>query len=312
MSKSVVNVVSVNLSTEKGTIKRPAEQIVVDERGVVGDAHAGAWHRQVSVLGRDSVERFEEVAGRKIAPGEFAENILVHGIDLREVAILDRFRIGDVELEVTQIGKECHGDTCAIFREVGTCVMPKEGIFCRVLHGGTVRPGDKLEYLAKTLAFKIITLSDRAYRGDYADKSGPRIRELLEEFLSGKRWHPAIDLVILPDDADRLRAELTSARESGVDVVLTTGGTGVGPRDITPDVVAQFCDKLIPGVMEHIRAKFGAEKPNALLSRSVAGVAGTTLVYALPGSVRAVEEYMGEIFKTLEHLIFMVHELDIH
>jgi len=312
MSESVMEIVSVNLSTEKGTIKRPAEQIVVVDHGVVGDAHAGVWHRQVSVLGRDSVERFEKVAGRKIAPGEFAENILLCGIDLREVAILDRFRIGDVELEVTQIGKKCHGDACAIFREVGACVMPKEGIFCRVLRGGTVRAGDKLEYLPKTLAFKIITLSDRAYRGDYADASGPKIRKLLEEFLSGKRWHPAIDLVILPDDADRLRAELISAREAEVDVVLTTGGTGVGPRDITPDVVAQFCDKLIPGIMENIRAKFGTQKPNALLSRSVAAVAGTTLIYALPGSVRAVEEYMGEIFKTLEHLIFMVHDLDIH
>ncbi len=312
MAESVIEVVSVNVSTEKGTIKHPEKQIVIDDHGVVGDAHAGPWHRQVSVLGRDSVQRFEDVAGRKIAPGEFAENILLTGIDLAEVAVLDRFRIGDVELEVTQIGKKCHGEGCAIFREVGTCVMPKEGIFCRVLHGGTVRPGDKLEYLPKTLAFRIITLSDRADRGDYSDRSGPRIRELLEEFLTGKRWHPAIDLVILPDDADRLRAKLTSAREAGVDVVITTGGTGIGPRDITPDVVTQFCDKLIPGIMEHIRAKFGAEKPNALLSRSVAGVAGMTLVYALPGSVRAVEEYMGEILKTLEHLVFMVHELDIH
>ena len=311
-ARDIIEVVSVNVSTEKGTIKRPVDQIVVDDRGVAGDAHAGAWHRQVSILGRDSVDRFVEAAGRSIAPGEFAENILLRGIDLNEVAVLDRFRFGRVELEVTQIGKECHGDACAIFREVGECVMPKEGIFCRVLHGGTVRAGDKAEYLPRTLAFRIITLSDRAHRGEYADRSGPKVRELLEAFLTDTRWHPGIDQIVLPDDAETLRAEMVSARDSGVDVVFSTGGTGVGPRDITPDVAAQVCDKLIPGITEQIRLKFGADKPNALLSRSVAGVAGNTLIYTLPGSVRAVQEYMQEILKTLEHLLFTLHGLDNH
>ena len=95
-------------------------------------------------------------------------------------------------------------------------------------------------------------------------------------------------------------------------MIFTTGGTGVGPRDITPDVVTELCDKFIPGIMDHIRLKFGADKPNALLSRSVAGVAGSTLIYTLPGSVRAVQEYMQEILKTLEHLILTLHGLDDH
>jgi molybdopterin adenylyltransferase len=95
-------------------------------------------------------------------------------------------------------------------------------------------------------------------------------------------------------------------------VIIATGGTGPGPRDITPETAAALCDKLIPGIMENIRMKFGSAQPNALLSRSIAGVAGSTQIYTLPGSVRAVEEYMGEILKTLERAIFMLHGLDAH
>lgn len=309
---SKIEVVSVNISTKKGAVKRPVAQVVLDDNGIVGDAHAGPWHRQVSLLSQDSIDGFAASEGLELSAGDFAENVTVRGVDLRAACPLDRLRIGDVELEVTQIGKECHGDACAIFRQVGRCIMPTEGIFCRVLGGGAIRPGDVGEHLPKTLRFRIIALSDRAFRGEYADRSGPRICELLAEHLDATRWRAEIEATLLPDDAEKLQAELAAARNAGVDVVFTTGGTGVGPRDITPEVVTAFCDKLIPGVMEMIRVKFGAEKPNALLSRGVAGVSGATLVYALPGSVKAGEEYVGEIVKTMEHLIFMVRGLDVH
>ncbi|MCK4324796.1 MAG: MOSC domain-containing protein [Armatimonadetes bacterium] len=311
MSKSA-EVVSVNISVEKGTVKHPVPEIHLDERGIIGDAHAGAWHRQVSLLSQDSIDRFAAEMAIQLSPGDFGENIDLCGIDLTAVAVLDRLQIGQVELEVTQIGKECHGDTCAIYRQVGTCIMPTEGLFCRVVQGGTIQPGDPVEYLPRPLKFQIITLSDRAFAGEYADRSGPRVRELLEAFLEDKRWHPRIEQSILPDDADELRAALIAAQEAGVDVIFTTGGTGVGPRDITPETVAGICDKLIPGIMEAIRIKFGAQNPNALLTRAVAGVRGQTLIYALPGSVRAVDEYLGEILLTMEHLILMLHGLDVH
>jgi len=306
-------VVSVNVSTEKGTVKHPVVgEIQVAEQGVVGDAHAGTWHRQVSMLSEEIIKEFEPEAGREIKPGEFAENIITRGVELRKVAVLDRFLISRVELEVTQIGKECHGDKCAIYRETGKCVMPKEGVFCRVVRGGRIKAGDEIRFQARSLRFKIITMSDRASHGDYEDRSGPCVRALLEDFLHGTRWHPEIETMILPDETRRLKTELKAARDAGVDVIFTTGGTGVGPRDITPDVVASLADKTIPGIMEQIRVKFGQENPNALLSRGIAAILGQTLVYTLPGSVKAVEEYMGEIVKTMEHLIFMLHGLDVH
>ena len=245
---------SVNISTTKGTIKSPVAAIMLDALGVVGDAHAGAWSRQVSLLSLQSIQRFGEASGRVFAPGEFAENLTLRGMELTGVAPLDRFTIGSVELEITQIGKSCHGDGCAIFREVGKCVMPHEGIFCRVVNGGTIRPGDRGVYHPRPLTVHIITLSDRAFSGEYPDRSGPRVRELLETFFAGKRWHLQCEETILPDDALRLRQRLQEAREGGADVIFTTGGTGVGPRDVTPETVMEFCEKLIPGIMEHISA----------------------------------------------------------
>jgi len=305
-------VISVNVSKEKGTIKQPVPQISLDYNGISGDAHAGPWHRQVSLLGQEDIDFFANEIKRKISPGEFAENITVSGIDLGKVAILDRFRIGQVELEVTQIGKHCHGDNCAIYREVGKCVMPKKGLFCRVINEGKIKPDDCVEYIPKPLEILIITLSDRAFAGQYTDRSGPCAKQILEEYFADKRWHCQFNSALFDDDVNRFHEELSKAINDEVDVIFTLGGTGVGPRDIAPETVSSLCDKIIPGIMENIRVKFGKDKPSVLLSRSIAAIAGKTQIYALPGSVRAVEEYLSEILKTLEHTIFMIHGLDVH
>ncbi len=307
-----ITVVSVNISEKKGTIKVPVPQIELNELGVANDAHAGDWHRQVSLLADESVQRFTHAAGRKINYGEFAENITTKGLELVNTHPLDRLTIGDVELEITQIGKECHGTSCAIFKEVGNCVMPKEGIFARVLKNGTVKAGDQVNYFPRVYKVLVITLSDRASRGEYSDRSGPRIEQLLASFFENMKWAYAVERKLIPDDAAALKALLEEAKLAETDIVITTGGTGIGPRDITPDVVKSLLDKEIPGVMELIRFKYGSLKPNALLSRAVAGVMKRTLVYTLPGSVKAVEEYMTEITPTLRHSIYMLHNLDAH
>ena len=143
------NILSVNSSAKQGTIRHPVEEITINETGVMDDAHAGTWHRHVSMLAIDSVEKFSREAKRKINFGEFAENITTQGIELSKCNILDRFQIGETELELTQIGKECHGTTFAIFKEVGNCVMPKEGICRRVLKTGTIKTNDRIIYVPK-------------------------------------------------------------------------------------------------------------------------------------------------------------------
>lgn len=307
-----VKILSVNISTEKGVIKKPVESIALNELGIANDAHSGEWHRQVSMLGKESFDRFSQMAGRQINYGEFAENITTKGVELVDTKPGDRFVNKDIELEVTQIGKACHGDSCAIYREVGNCVMPKEGIFLRVKKNGNLKPGDELEYLPKIYKVLVITLSDRAYKGTYDDKSGPAVVGKVDDFFQSIRWQHTLDTMVIPDDERMLRGNLLKAKEHGYDLVITTGGTGIGQRDITPDVAKDMLDKEIPGVMEMIRMKYGAEKPNALLSRGVAGIMENTFVYTLPGSVKAVNEYMTEITKTLKHLFLMRMGIDSH
>lgn len=305
-------VASVNISKAKGTIKQPVDFIEIDEQGVVSDAHSGYWNRQISLLGLESIEKFGNEAGRTFHPGEFAENITTTGLTLYKTHPLDRLIIGETELEVTQIGKGCHGDGCAIYREIGNCVMPKEGIFCRTIKKGKIYPGDPLVYIPKVIRVFVLTLSDRASRSQYEDRSGPRITEITSGFFKTLGFQIHIDNHLIPDDASMLRQLLSDAREKEYDLVFTTGGTGIGPRDITPDVTMKMLDKEIPGVMDHIRLKFGQDKPGVLLSRAVAGLMGNTLVFNLPGSVRAVEEYFAEISKNLKHMLYMIHGLDLH
>jgi molybdopterin adenylyltransferase len=307
-----VKVLSVNISVEKGTVKKPVKSIELNELGVLNDAHAGEWHRQVSMLGKESFDRFSQMAGRELNFGEFAENITTQGVELVSTKPGDKFVNNEVELEVTQIGKACHGDGCAIYKEVGNCVMPKEGIFLRVKKSGTLNPNDELTFIPKVYKVMIITLSDRAYKGIYDDKSGPAVLAKVDEFFEGIKWQHSVDTVVIADDERMLRGYLLKAKDMNYDMVITTGGTGIGPRDITPDVVKEMLHKEIPGIMEMIRLKYGAEKPNALLSRGVAGIMDNTFVYTLPGSVKAVNEYMSEITKTLKHLFLMRMGIDSH
>lgn len=312
LTEQKVKILSVNISTKKGTVKSPVDKLVLNHLGIEGDAHAGEWHRQVSLLGIESFERFKDMNKREVQFGDFAENITTQGIELVNTKPGDRFIGNDIDLEVTQIGKSCHGDGCAIYREVGNCVMPKEGIFCRVIKPGKLKAGDELTFHPKIYKIQVITLSDRASRGVYEDKSGPEVVRLISEYFDTLKWQFTIESTIIPDDEEVLRSHLAEAKEESYDLIVTTGGTGIGPRDITPDVVRQMIDKEIPGIMEMIRVKYGKEKPNALLSRGIAGIMGETFVYTLPGSVKAVKEYMEEITKTLKHLFIMKMGIDGH
>jgi molybdopterin adenylyltransferase len=312
MTTKKLKILSVNISEKKGTIKHPVPVIELNLTGIKHDAHSGNWNRQVSLLGIESIQKFEKEAGRKISPGEFAENITTEGIELWKLHPLDRFTCNEAELEVTQIGKECHGTSCNIFKEVGNCVMPKEGIFARVIKPGLLRSPGIMEYHPKEYKIQIITLSDRASRGEYEDKSGAVIRDQIKNFFSVLHLPSSILYSLIPDNPDQLRNLLLKSKEDRCDILITTGGTGIGPRDFTPEVVKPMLDKEIPGIMEMIRIKYGMEKPNALISRSIAGLMGEMLVFTLPGSPKAVSEYLAEITRNLYHLVMMIHGLDQH
>lgn len=132
------------ISEKRGTAKHEIEEVIlVKDWGIQGDAHAGHWHRQVSLLSYEKIEEFRK-KGADIELGAFGENLIVSGYDFRNLAVGTRFQCGEVVLEMTQIGKECHSH-CEIYKRMGECIMPREGVFAIVLHGGTIRKGDLLE-----------------------------------------------------------------------------------------------------------------------------------------------------------------------
>ncbi|NLW23011.1 MAG: MOSC domain-containing protein [Tissierellia bacterium] len=140
-------VLAVNISHKKGIVKKPIEKgNFIEGFGLEGDAHGGNWHRQVSLLGIESIRKMKEAGIEGLEYGDFAENITTEGISLYELPIGTRLKIGETIQEVTQIGKECHTG-CAIAQQVGKCIMPKEGIFTKVIKGGIVKPGDTIEVL---------------------------------------------------------------------------------------------------------------------------------------------------------------------
>lgn len=137
-------IMAVCISEKRGTQKKNIEKVrLIENFGLEGDAHGGNWHRQVSLLSYEKVRAFEE-KGISVEDGAFGENLLVEGFDFKTLPVGTRFRCGDVLMEMTQIGKECHSH-CEIYQAVGDCIMPREGVFARVLHGGEIQIGDELE-----------------------------------------------------------------------------------------------------------------------------------------------------------------------
>lgn len=140
----MAEVLAVCISEVRGISKHPVDSIhLIPGHGIEGDAHAGNWHRQVSLLAQESVDKLQSKITLQLKPGDFAENVLTRGIDLKSLPVGTRLRLGTALGEVTQIGKECHND-CAIRQQVGDCCMPREGIFLRVLEEGYLRPGDEI------------------------------------------------------------------------------------------------------------------------------------------------------------------------
>lgn len=267
--------------------------------GIEGDAHAGKWHRQVSLLSADKIAAFNE-KGAGVVPGAFGENLVVEGFDFRALPVGTLLRCGDVLLEMTQIGKECHSH-CEIYKKMGDCIMPREGVFARVLEPGTISVGDEMTIEprkgVRPWQAAVITLSDKGARGEREDKSGPAIVKRLEE--SG---YEVVEQILLADEPTALKAALIRlCDQRQLDLILTTGGTGFGPRDTTPEATLQVATRQAPGIAEAIRAASMAITPHAMLSRAASVIRGKTLIINLPGSPKACMESMDVFMDTIPH-----------
>lgn len=296
--KGVVQAVCISNArgTEKHTV--PEGHFVVGV-GIEGDAHGGNWHRQVSLLSRDKVEEFN-ARGAEVEDGAFGENLVVSGLDFRTMPVGTRLHSGNVVLEITQIGKECHSH-CAIYRRMGECIMPREGVFARVIKEGVIRPGDEMtveEPLPdRPLQAAVITLSDKGARGERTDESGPAAKEILE-----KDGYEVVELLLIPDEPEQLKAQLIRLADSRqVDLILTSGGTGFSLRDQTPEATMEVAHRNAPGIAEAIRYRSMEKTDRAMLGRGVSVIRGKTLIVNLPGSPKAVRESLGFVLGSLRH-----------
>ena len=317
-------------SSVKGVQKEPVkEACLIEDYGIEKDAHAGKWHRQVSLLSWEKVQEFNK-SGAGVSDGDFGENLLVSGINFRSLPVGTRFLIcpaeeavhaaadslteetvhatdlkneeatGGALLELTQIGKACH-HSCEIRKRVGVCIMPTDGVFAKVVRGGMVKPGDRVRVLPpdpdRPYTAAVITLSDRAFSGVYEDRSGPKAAEILKA-----AGYEVVETILLPDDQSRLERELERlADQRQVSLVLTTGGTGFSERDRTPEATMAVADRNAQGIAEAIRVKSLAVTDHAMLSRGVSVIRKKTLIVNLPGSVKAVQESLGFILGALDH-----------
>ena len=212
------------------------------EWGIDGDAHAGKWHRQISLLSADKIAAFNE-KGANVIPGAFGENLVVEGFDFRSLPVGTLLRCGDVLLEMTQIGKQCHSH-CEIYKKMGDCIMPREGVFARVIEPGTITVGDEMVIEKREGRFPwqtaIITLSDKGSAGQRKDESGPAIAKRLAD--SG---YDVVEELLIPDDERVLKQELMRlCDQRRLDLILVTGGAGSAAQE----AMSAVSDKPAPSI----------------------------------------------------------------
>ena len=293
-------ILAICISKQRGVQKKPINEAkVIADWGIEHDAHGGDWHRQVSLLSADKIEDFRK-NGVRVGYGAFGENLVVSGLDFAKLSVGTLLRAGEVLLEMTQIGKECHAH-CAVYHQVGDCIMPREGVFAKVLTGGVLHPGDELgiEERKGNRPYRaaVITLSDKGSRGERIDESGPVIVGELE-----KRGFEITETLLLPDDEEQLKKQLVRLSDQRrLDIIITTGGTGFAPTDITPEATLAVADRLVPGIAEAIRAESMRQTKRAIYSRAVSVLRKKTLIVNLPGSPKACRECLAVFMDTVAH-----------
>jgi len=283
-------IIAVCTSKEKGTAKENIHTaLAIRDFGLENDAHGGNWHRQISLLSYDAVMDFDS----QIPPGAFGENLLIAGLPLLAVGTF--LQCGEAVLKITQIGKECH-TKCQIYHKMGDCIMPRLGLFAKVIQEGEISAGDNA---AIVHSVAVVTISDKGAKGEREDISGRIIAEKLAE-----NGYAVVHKSIHPDEKPEIENTLKNLSDSGdVQLILTTGGTGLSLRDVTPEATLAVADRHAPGIAETIRAHSATITPMAMLSRGVAITRGQTLIINLPGSPKAVGECLDFLLPTLPHAI---------
>lgn len=295
------HLISVNLGRLKGAPKHPIDEgFLSPEWGLEGDAHGGNWDRQISLFPMEAVALVPKAIRESFEENTYSENLTIDGIPPEKLRRGTVLSIGDAVIKVLEIGKK----TFEPPEKGRPYIVSREGRFGRVLKRGIVKPGNLVEIREEGIPgpeaprLVLITLSDKGAKGEREDVSG--------RFLT---WYAArldasvLFSAIIPDDKQVIKDALVKGINAKADLILTTGGTGLAPRDVTPDATLEVIDREVPGFSEAMRAESLRKTPHAMVSRAVSGIAERTLIINLPGSPKAVAECMEVIFPALRHAI---------
>ncbi len=286
--------------SDRPGLKHPVENAhLITGLGIDGDWHASLDRRPVSLLAEEDLNSLTKGKWR---PGTFSENIICRDLPLATLGVGTRLRLGNNSiLTISQIGKHFHQPK-QVERISGEYLMAHAGVFATVENGGELFPGDAIEVLKEVPRSLpqavVITVSDRCFRGETVDTAGPAVADLLRHELQAHIQH--IDLVA--DDKDAISEMLQRyCDQYSIDLLVTAGGTGPAPRDITPEATSAVVERPTPGFDEAMRQASLAKTPTAILSRGTSGIRGSTFIINLPGSERAAVENLQALIKALPH-----------
>ena len=272
------------------------------DNGIEKNAHAGRWHRQVSLLSMDDIETVRHNGLPDISPGDFAENLIISGLDFSLFGLGTKLRLGsDAVLSISQIGKVCHSP-CRIYYLKGDCIMPRSRLFARAMTEGLVRVGDTMEVIEVVHRDRfqavVLTISDSCSKGEAEDIAGPAVSRRLVESLDAHIYRTEI----IADEQKYISERLKHyCNGHSIDLVVTVGGTGFTSRDVTPEATRAVVERFTPGLDEAMRASSMLKTPHAMFSRGTSGIYGSTLIVTLPGSKRAALENIDVILGALRH-----------
>ena len=279
-------VLAVCTSERKGLQKHDVHSAHFDtDWGINGDAHAGKWHRQISLLSADAIEAFNR-KGADVIPGAFGENLVVEGFDFRALPVGTLLRCGNVLLEMTQIGKECHSH-CEIYKKMGDCIMPREGVFARVLEPGTISVGDEMVIVERDGHFPwqaaVITFGNSGACGDSVSESGSAVSKRLRE-----NGYEVVEQFGIPSDARVLKQQLIRlCDQRQLDIIITTGGNSRSLYSDVPETAISIADKQL----------------SCVSGAMCAVIRRKTLIINLSDDAKACMEGMDKFMDTLPHTL---------
>lgn len=290
------SVEAICVSQRKGTVKAATPRARLRrDHGIEGDAHAGAGHRQVSILGLGEVESFKRKSGLRLRAGAFAENLIISGDELGSLGLGSHIRVGDTAvLAITQLGKQCHHH-CAIFHQTGDCIMPRVGLFARVVEGGDIEVGAKTEVLTIVERSRpqavVLTLGDRCSTGPTTDTTGPAVASLLRDSLAAHVYKTEVLRDVRAGLAERLRHYSDG---HGIDLVVAVGDAAPAARDGTPDAVREVVDSLPARLVDVMR-------PISF------DIRGSTLILVVTGSEPAATDSLRGVLPALSRWLAKRH-----